>query len=228
MRRKADRATGAGDGTGALEIEFEDDDAAPAPEYAGGAAGRSRDLRPIAMATLSAAVLGAALWASHGQPSGGPSVTGTLASEHNYAASVVTVAYEGSRLLSQAQRQIEIDLRVAPVEGAKVRIIDYYISENGVQARADPPPSMTPLPTSGMDVKLDVTVTDCAVVPIGETMAFVDVVADGPVGIMDRFTILGDRYSADLAQMLGAVCPGRQTAGRGPVAVVGTATASGP
>ena len=40
-------------------------------------------------------------------------------------------------------------------------------------------------------------------------MGFVDVVADGPSGVIDRFTILGERYSDDLAAMLRQLCPGR-------------------
>jgi len=143
----------------------------------------------------------------------------------NYYAAVVNVSYHGSRLLSLPQRRIEVDLRVTPVTGAKVRILDYYISENGVQVRADPPPSATPLPASGMDVRLDLTVTDCFVVPIGESMSYVDVVADGPLGALDRFTILGERYSTDLTRLLRTVCPGRtngQSQGADAVVVAGS------
>ncbi len=194
--------------SGPLEIEFEDDEASSG--YPDAPAGRSRDLRPVALALLGAVTLGAALSATHrAAPSWSPVTSTPFTTAPNYAASVVTVGYQGSRLLSLPLRRIEVDLRVTPVAGAQVRIIDYYISENGVQVRADPPPSMTPLPTSGADVRLDLTVTDCAVVPIGESMSFVDVVADGPLGAQDRFTILGDRYSADLAGLLRRVCPGR-------------------
>jgi hypothetical protein len=197
-------------GGGALEIEFEDEYLSPAVVEA--PAGRSRDLRPVTMAGLGAVLLGAVLWGTHAAPvhdSGASQLKLTFTPEPNYAAYVVTVRYQGSHLLSLGDRRIEVDLRVTPVPGAQVRIIDYYISENGVTARADPPPSMTPLPASGIDVKLDLTVDDCSVVPIGESMSFVDVVADGPVGTMDRFTILGEQYSADLARMLAEVCPGR-------------------
>ena len=208
MRRTARRAAAEQDG-GALEIEFEDD-GLDEPEYTPAPGSRPRDLRPAALGALCAAVLGAALWAAHGaQHAPGASSAELLPSTHEYTPFLVNVGYQGSHLLSAAQRRIEVDLRVAPAEGAKVRIIDYYISENGVLARADPPPSMTPLPDAGMDVKLNLTVTDCAVVPIGESMSFVDVVADGPTGKMDRFTILGPRYSADLARLLTAVCPER-------------------
>ena len=61
-------------------------------------------------------------------------------------------------------------------------------------------------------------------VPVGESMSFVDVVADGPEGTMDRFTILGQRYSADLARLLGTVCPQRQAAQQSPNAITGTAS----
>lgn len=193
---------------GALEIEFEDDDTAT-PTLS--PAGRSRDLRPAALTALATVILGAALWATHGTtpPNAANSANTATAVPPDYAAYVVTVAYKGSHLLSAAQRRIEVDLRVAPAAGAKVKIIAYYVSENGVTARADPPPSVTPLPASGTDVKLDLTVTDCATVPIGESMGFVDVIADGPAGVIDRFTILGDRYSTDLARMLRQLCPGR-------------------
>ena len=197
------------DDAGLLQIDFEDEDAPPA--YPAAPAGRSRDLRPAAMASLATVLLGAALWAMHGSAAdnGTGNAASSSAAAPNYAAYVVTVGYKGSHLVSLPQRRIEVDLRVAPVPGATVRVVGYYISENGVQVRADPPPSMTPLPASGADVKLQLTVTDCAVVPIGESMSFVDVVADGPVGTIDRFTILGDQYSADLAQLLRTVCPNR-------------------
>ena len=70
--------------------------------------------------------------------------------------------------------------------------------------------SEEPLPATGTDAELALTVENCAVVPIGESMGFVNVVADGPAGITDRFTILGERYSADLAQLLSTVCPARR------------------
>lgn len=210
------RARAGGDNAqGSLEIEFEDD-SSPAPlPYP---AGRSRDLRPAAMTTLAAAVLGAALWATHGTTAAGPSLTmhfSTPSQPPNYAAFSVVVVYHNAYVVSAAQRRIDVNLEVSPVPGAKVRIIAYYISENGVTARADPPPSVAPLPATGMNVKLELTVTNCATVPIGESMGFVDVVADGPAGVIDRFTILGERYSTDLANLLRQVCPGRAD-GQGP------------
>jgi hypothetical protein len=136
----------------------------------------------------------------------------------DYAAFSVVVSYHNAYIVSAAQHRIDVNLKVSPVRGAKVRIIAYYISENGVTARADPPPSVAPLPASGMNVKLELTVTNCATVPIGESMGFVDVVADGPAGVIDRFTILGERYSTDLADLLRQVCPGRAD-GQGPNAI---------
>jgi len=216
MRRTAGGGTAAehrsldSEDSGPLEIEFEDEDASPG--YPAAPAGRSRDLRPAALGSLAAVLLGAALWATHRpapEPVAGPGTSVTHSVVPNYAAAVVTVSYQRSRLLSLPQRLIEVDLRVTPVAGARVRVIYYYISENGVQVQADPLPSTNPLPVSGADVRLDLTVTDCAVVPIGESMSFVDVVANGPLGDVDRFTILGDRYSADLARLLSTVCPGQ-------------------
>lgn len=197
------------DAQGALEIEFEDDNAAavlPSP------AGRSRDLRPAAMTTLAVAVLGAALWATHGTTAPAPNLSlhfATPAPPPDYAAFSVTVAYHDAYIVSVAKRRIDVNLRVTPVQGASVQIIAYYVSENGVTARADPPPSVAPLPADGANVKLELTVTNCATVPIGESMGFVDVVADGPAGVIDRFTILGERYSSDLTNLLRQVCPGR-------------------
>ncbi len=218
MERSARRThhTGDGDdevfeveGRAALRIEFEDEDGSPAATLPRGT--RPRDLRPFALFALAVAVLGGALAAvrpaTPPQPGGQP--TTVSAAAPNYGAFVVTVAYRGARLLSLDGRQIEVDLRVTPVPGAAVRVLAYYVSENGVIANADPVPSTTPIPAAGIDVGLRLTVTDCAVVPIGETMGFVDVVARGPVGTMDRFTILGDRYSADLSRLLTEVCPGR-------------------
>ncbi|MBS2962685.1 hypothetical protein KGA66_06485 [Actinocrinis puniceicyclus] len=209
-RRAHGRAAGAAarsdDGPGALEIEFEDDDTADRSPVE-----RRRDLRPAALSTLAAVLLGAALSASHhpgapgtAAPNGTPS-----AAPPDFGAYVVTVAYQGSHIDSTAQRRIEVDLKVKPVTGAKVRIIAYYVSENGVSAAADPAPSADPLPAAGTDVRLRLTVTDCATVPIGESMGFVDVIADGPAGVIDRFTILGARYSADMTGLLRRLCPGR-------------------
>lgn len=204
------------DAQGALEIEFETDEesAAPSPFPAG----RSRDLRPAALATLAAAVLGTALWATHAAttPSALAGPAKSTPAARDYAAAVVTVAYQSSHLLSQAQRRIEVDLRVTPVPGANPRIIAYYISENGVVTRAVPPPSATALPAAGSNVKLELTVTDCATVPIGESMGFVDVIADGPAGVTDRFTILGERYATDVARLLRRLCPNRSN-GQDPV-----------
>ncbi|HEU5428469.1 MAG TPA: hypothetical protein VFU74_16430 [Actinocrinis sp.] len=200
---------------GSLEIEFEDDGAAESLPHP---AGRSRDLRPAAMTTLATAVLGAALWATHGATAPGPSLAmhfSAQAPAPDYAAFSVVVGYHDAYIVDAGQRRIDVNLHVSPVRGAKVRIIAYYISENGVIARADPPPSVTPLPVTGMNVKLELTVTNCATVPIGESMGFVDVVADGPAGVIDRFTILGERYSTDLANLLRRVCPGRAD-GQGP------------
>ncbi len=211
MRRKAG---GTDEVPATLEIEFEDDEASPgAAAYR---AGRPRDLRSAAMVTLAATVLGAALYGAHrpGPAGAGPSLAGTnsrtvIANAPNYAAFVVTVSYQGSHLVSLEERRLEVDLRIAPVTGARVSVLNYYVSEKGVTSRAVSQQSMTPLPAAGTNVRLELTVTDCAAVPIGESMSFVDVVADGPIGVMDRFTILGDRYSADLTRLLSALCPDR-------------------
>lgn len=226
MWRKAGE-DGGDEGAGALEIEFEDGDESSG---AGGgystAGGRLRDLRPAALIALGVAVLGAALAATHSTGSSDAGITDrnstTIAAvAPDYAAFVVTVDYRSSRLVSLAQRRIEVDLRITPVPGAQVEILNYYISENGITS--EPAPSATPVPASGVDVKMELDVTDCAVVPIGESMGFVDVVADGPAGTTDRFTILGSRYSSDLARLLRTVCPGR-AGGQNPLTSPGRVT----
>jgi hypothetical protein len=223
MRRKAggdgDKRTDAGTSTAALEIEFEDDEASPG--LTASPAGRSRDLRPAALTTLAVVTLAAAVCATHRPGSGEANSRTVTLSAPNYAAFVVTVSYQGSHLVSLPERRIEVDLHITPVPGAQVSVLDYYVSENGVTSRAIPARSMTPLPPAGTDVKLELTVNNCAVVPIGESMSFVDVVANGPVGVIDRFTILGDRYSTDLARLLRTVCPSRAD-GRNPAANSGT------
>src|SRR5690242_12592531 len=88
----AARSRAGGDDTqGSLEIEFEDDSFPTPLPYP---AGRSRDLRPAALTTLAAAVLGAALWATHGTAAAGPSLTmhfSTPTRPPNYAAFSVVV-----------------------------------------------------------------------------------------------------------------------------------------
>ena len=205
-------ASGTDDGAGTLEIEFEDDEGSPAPGAS--PARRPRDLRSAALITLAVAVLAAALAATHRTGSSNTSGTNNLtitAAVPNYGAFDVTVDYLDSRLLSLPGRRIEVDLRITPVPGAQVVVLNYYVSENGVtsQPAEGAAPSATPLRASGADVKLELTVTDCAVVPIGESMSFVDVVTEGPPGVMDRFTILGHRYASDLARLLRTVCPSR-------------------
>lgn len=217
------KAGGDDEGAGTLEIEFEDGDEPPEP---GGSPGRRpRDLRSAALIALAVAILGAALSATHHTGSSGASSTksATVAVAPDYTAYVVTVAYRGSRVVSLSRRQIEVDLRITPVPGAQVEILDYYVSENGVTSW--PPPSPIPVPASGVDIEMKLEVVDCAVVPIGESMSFVDVIADGPAGTMDRFTILGERYSADLTRLLRTVCPGR-AGGQNPVTSAGRVTGS--
>lgn len=190
----------------ALEIEFEDDDTAGRSPVA-----RRRDLRPAALSTLAAVLLGAALSASYHPGTPGEAAPDRMpsAAPPDFGAYVVTVTYQGSHIDSTARRSIEVDLKVKPVPGAKVRIIAYYVDELGITAAAEPSPSADPLPAAGAPVKLILTVTDCTTVPIDESMGFVDVIANGPSGVIDRFTILGERYSADLTRQLRVLCPER-------------------
>lgn len=195
---------------GMLEIEFEDDEASSEP--GGVAVGRPRDFRRVTMITLAVVVLGAALSATHHSGSSDKNNAGQLIlsiGAPNYAAYMVTVRYEGSHLISLERRRIAVDMRITPVPGAQISVLSYYVDENGVISYVQQDLSGKPLPASGTDVELELGVTDCAVAPIGESMGSVNVVADGPAGITDRFTILGERYAADLSRLLLTVCPGR-------------------
>jgi len=222
MRRKARGGGGNADngdeGAGALEIEFEDGDGG-SPEDAAYAAGRARDLRGAALTALAVVTLGAALAATHhtGSSSGSSTTDDVripiVVIRPDYAAYMVTVGYRGAHLVSLQERRIAVDLRITPVPGARVRLLNYYVNESGIVSVAESAPSREPLPVSGTDVRLELAVADCAVVPIGESMSSVNVVADGPAGMTDRFTILGARYSSDLTRLLRTVCPARSIAG---------------
>lgn len=237
MRLKAGAATGPArdggrwdgdDGPGALEIEFEDDEAPSAATS--GPTGRWRDLRPAALVALAVVTLGAALSAMHRVGSNAADDAAIRANvpivgvaEPDYAAYMVTVRYEDARLISLPARQIEVGLRITPVPGASIKVLNYYVDENGVNSAAQPAPTGRTLPAAGVDARLRLTVTDCSVVPIGESMSFVNVVADGPAGVTDRFTILGERYATDLARLLRTVCPGR-AGGQNPLTSSGRVT----
>ena len=202
-----------GEGAGALEIEFEDGD--EPPDRVASAGGRPRDLRAAALVALAVVTLGAALSATHRTSSSGTSNTNSVivsAAAPDYAASMVTVQYRDAHVDSLQQRRIVVDLLLTPAPGAQVRVLNYYVDENGIVSSADTELSGRPLPGSGMNVRLELTVADCALAPIGESMSFVNVLAVGPAGTTDRFTILGERYSLDLARLLRAVCPARNTA----------------
>ena len=217
MRRKAGGRSGGGgaddEGAGALEIEFEDGD--ESPDRAVPAAGRSRDLRAAALIALAVVTLAAALSATHRtRPSGTNDTNNVIVSiaAPDYAASMVTVQYRGAHVDSLQQRRIVVDLLLTPAPGAQVTVLNYYVDENGIVSSAETALSGKPLPGSGTDARLELTVDDCAVAPIGESMSFVNVVAVGPAGTTDRFTILGEHYSLDLSRLLRTVCPARNTA----------------
>ena len=204
---------GGDEGAGALEIEFEDGD--EPPDRVPSAGGRPRDLRAAALIALGVVTLGAALSATHRTSSSGTSNANSVivsAAAPDYAASMVTVQYRDAHVDSLQQRRIAVDLLLTPAPGAQVRVLNYYVDENGIVSSAETGLSGKPLPDSGLDVRLELTVADCALAPIGESMSFVNVLAVGPAGTTDRFTILGERYSLDLARLLRAVCPARGTA----------------
>lgn len=222
MRRKAGSGEGRSDdeGAGALEIEFEDgEESAEGDSFASAPAvdaGRSRDLRGAALTLLAVVTLGAAFSATHHVRSSDTERIDVpvVAIEPDYAAYMVTVSYQGSRVVSLEQRRITVDLRITPVPGARVRVLAYYVTEAGVLSETkNAPPSDAPLPASGVKAELELTVQNCTVAPIGESMSFVNVVSQGPVGVEDRFTILGERFAADLERLMLTVCPTRSVAG---------------
>ena len=222
------KAGGSDERAGALEIEFEDDEGSSGS--VGAPVGQPRDLRATTMITLAVVILGAALSATHhtgssdaGKTNNQTNNQSVLLTVPDYAAFMVTVRYQGSHLASLQQRRIAVDMRITPVDGAQVSVLNYYVDENGLISHAQPVLAGRPLPESGTDVELDLTVYNCAVVPIGESMSFVNVVANGPAGVTDRFTILGERYSADLARLLRMVCPGRAS-GQNPLTSFGRVT----
>jgi hypothetical protein len=87
------------------------------------------------------------------------------------------------------------------------------------------------VPAAGQNVLLLWTVEDCGRVPMDESMAYVEVITQSAGGlVMDRFTVLGDRYAADISRLLHSICgPGvNKAAGTGNGTGTGTGSSTGP
>jgi hypothetical protein len=216
-------------GPSPLEIEFEDE------EGDGGAQEGSRrwgeqvppapDRRRLRRRTVgAAAVIGvvalvAALTARNAANSGS-------SAPNSYSAdgsTAVQMTYVGSTLVSVLQRRIEVTVSVTPVQPQALDITQISVSEAGVAVAPADSSSPVVVPAAGREVVLVLTVTDCSRVPMDESMAYVDVITRQQNGeLMDRFTILGDRYSADISRLLHRIC--------GPTPAPGPATprATGP
>jgi hypothetical protein len=114
-----------------------------------------------------------------------------------------------------------------------VKITEISVSEGGVSVTPVGMSATFDVPAAGQNVLLLWTVLDCARVPMDESMAYVEVITQSAGGfVMDRFTILGDRYAADISRLLHSICgPGlNPAAGTAPGNGTGPATprATGP
>lgn len=200
-----------------LEIEFEDGDeqdgtAAPEPAVPGAddsprartdAARRRRTWQLSAAAAVVAVLAGAAALATRG---GG---TGSAPPSRVYVdnSAAVHITYLNSHLVSAAERRLEVELRVTPIQSQPVKITGITVSEGGVSVAPVGTSDTLDIPATGQNLLLLWTVRDCGRVPMDESMAYVEVITLSPGGlVMDRFTILGDRYAADISRLLHTVC----------------------
>jgi hypothetical protein len=197
-----------------LEIEFEDADgrgaaaeddrtqeeqAPPAP---------LRRLRYARRAVGAAAVVGlvavAAVLATRGGSGSAAPLPSGLADDNSEA---VRLTYVNSRLVSVPGHQLEVRLNITPAQDQPVKITEISVSEGGVAIAPISATGMVDVPAPGLDLTLRWTVTDCTSVPMDESMAYVEVITESRDGyIMDRFTILGDRYAADVSRLLHQIC----------------------
>jgi hypothetical protein len=203
-----------------LEIEFEDGDAG---EDGGASAGANptqagqenqappaptrrawRARRAIGAVVVIGVVAVAAVMAAHDDSgSGAPPPSGFI--DDNSEA--VRITYLNSRLVSLPKHQLDVRLNIAPAQDQPVKITEISVSEGGVAIAPISPTGIVDVPTPGLDLTLRWTVTNCGNVPMDESMAYVEVITESKDNyIMDRFTILGDRYSADISRLLHQLC----------------------
>ena len=218
-----------------LEIEFEDadgPDGAATPEAApdrdgspgahSPAARRRRMLQVVGTAVVAAVVAVAAVVTTRDGGSTGSAPPNRFYIDDTAA---VRITYLDSYLVSAAQRRLEVALNVAPLQGQPVKITEISVSEGGVSVAPVGISATFDVPATGQNVLLLWTVQDCGRVPMDESMAYVEVITRSAGGfVMDRFTILGDRYAADISHLLHTICgPGLQ-----PAAGAGHANGTGP
>ena len=201
-----------------LEIEFEDEQedggatpGAAAPDPHGSprtrldAARRRRKFQVIGTASAVAVLAVAAVVSTH--DGGGTSGTSTPSRFYIDDSAAVRIAYLNSNLVSTAPRRLEVELNVTPLNGQPVKVTGISVSEGGVSVAPVGISATFDIPAAGQNVLLLWTIQDCARVPMDESMAYVEVVTRSAGGyVMDRFTILGDRYAADISRLLHDVC----------------------
>lgn len=210
-----------------LEIEFEDEEAdggatpeAAAPDPHGSprarldAARRRRRFQVIGTASAIAVLAVAAVMSTHDDNG----TSGTAAPSRFYIddSAAVRIVYLNSNLVSTAPRRLEVELNVTPLNGQPVKVTGISVSEGGVSVAPVGISATFDIPAAGQNVLLVWTIQDCARVPMDESMAYVEVVTRSAGGfVMDRFTILGDRYAADISRLLHDVCgPGLDSSAR--------------
>jgi len=212
-----------------LEIEFEDEEngaespEAVAPDQDGSpraqtrAARRRRMLRMTGTAAVVGALAVAAVVTTH--DAGGGSGSSPPNRFYIDDTAAVRITYLNSYLVSTDTRRLEVELNVTPLQGQTVKITEISVSEGGVSVAPVGISATFDVPAAGQNVLLLWTIQDCARVPMDESMAYVEVITRSAGGfVMDRFTILGDRYAADISRLLHSICgPGlNPAAGTGP------------
>jgi len=241
------RTGGLGDHSGSeatpLEIEFEDEygeEGVAAPETAaatdqdGSSPARTRAARRRRMLqVLGTAAVVAALAIAAAVTTRDAGHTGSTPPNRFYIddSAAVRITYLDSYLLSTDQRRLEVELNVTPLQGQPVKITEISVSEGGVSVAPVGISATFDVPAAGQNVLLLWTVRDCARVPMDESMAYVEVITRSAGGfVMDRFTILGDRYAADISRLLHSICgPGlHPAAGTAPGDGAGQGNGTGP
>ena len=225
-----------------LEIEFEDEqDGAETPEAAAPHQDGSGSPRAHTQAArrrrmfqlLGTAAVVAALGVAAAVTTRGGTTSGSTPPNRFYIddSAAVRITYLNSHLVSTARHRLEVELNVTPLQSQPVKITEISVSEGGVSVAPVGISATFDVPAAGQNVVLLWTVQDCGRVPMDESMAYVEVITQSAGGfVMDRFTVLGDRYAADISRLLHSICgPGLNTAaGNGANAGTGPGNGTGP
>jgi hypothetical protein len=219
-----------------LEIELEDEEGDRVASESGTADGagpsatrtraaRRRRIHQVIGAAGVVAILAiAAAGAGHGGSHSGSTPPSRFYIDDSAA---VRITYLNSYLVSAAQRRLEVELNITPLQSQPIKITEISVSEGGVSVAPVGISDTLDVPAAGQNVLLVWTVQDCARVPMDESMAYVEVITMSAGGfVMDRFTILGDRYAADISRLLHAICGPGLPAGTAPADPNGTSPAT--